>query len=183
MVLLNLMETRSFSIKTNLPVPEDLKLLDSQHHLTTLESVMVSAYSLTQLLCNIFSLLHNDLYVFMYSYVDASYGWKKVIQLHHRVYLLENLCIKKIANQLLQGMDGTQLITDDIYQRINHAVTKKDANEIFLEHLGSKTLSGFDIFCKILRQTSKDYEVHEEVADRLEGDIRIWVGPYTSEYG
>ena len=60
---------------------------------------MVSAYSLTQLLCNIFSLLHNDLYAFMYSYVDAS--------------------------------------------------------------------------C----------EVHEEVADRLKGDTRIWVGHYTSEYG
>ena len=177
------METSSFSIKTSLPVLEDLKLLDSQHHLTTRESVMVSVYSLTQLLCNIFSLLHNDLYEFMYSYVDASCEWRKVIQLHHRIYLLENLCIKEIANQLLQGVDGTQLITDDIYQRINHAVTKKDANEIFLEHFRSKTLSSVDIFCKILRQTSRDYEVHEEVADRLEGDTRIWVGPYTSEYG
>ena len=96
--------------------------------------------------------------------------------------MLENLCIKEIANQLLQGMDGTQLITDDIFQRINHAVTKKDANEIFLEHLRSKTLSSVDIFCKILRQTSRDYEVHKEVADRLEGDTRILVGPYTSEY-
>ena len=115
--------------------------------------------------------------------IDASCGWRKVIQLHHRVYLLENLCIKEIANQLLQGVDGTQLITDDIYQRINHAVTKKDANEIFLEHFRSKTFSSVDIFCEILRQTSRDYEVHEEVADRLEGDIRIWVGPYTSEYG
>ena len=90
---------------------------------------------------------------------DASCGWRKVIQLHHRVYLLENLCIKEIANQLLQGEDGTQLITDDIYQRIYHAVTKKDANEIFLEHFRSKTLSSVDIFCKILRQTSRDYEV------------------------
>ena len=26
-------------------------------------------------------------------------------------------------------------------------------------------------------------EVHEEVADRLKGDTRIWVGPYTPEYG
>ena len=63
------METSSFSIKTSLPVLEDLKLLDSQHPLTTRESVIVSAYLLTQLLCNIFSLLHNDLYAFMYSYV------------------------------------------------------------------------------------------------------------------
>ena len=118
----------------------------------------------------------------MYSYVDASCGWRNVIQLRHRVYLLENVCIKEIANQLLQGMDGTQLITDDIFQRINHAVTKKDANEIFLEHLKCKTLSSFDIFCKILRQTSRDYEVHEEVADRLEGDTRIWVSPHTSAY-
>ena len=62
-------------------------------------------------------------------------------------YLLENLCIKEFANQLLQGVDGTQLIIDDIYQIINHAVTKKDANEIFLEHLRSKTLSSVDIFC------------------------------------
>ena len=144
---------------------------------------MVSAYSLAQLLHNILSLLHNDLYVFVYSYVDASCEWRKVIQLHHRVYLLENLCVKEIANQLLQGVDGKQLITDDIYERINHAVTKNDANEIFLEHLRSKTLSDFEIFCKILQQTSKDYGVHEEVADRLEGDTRIWVGPYTSEYG
>ena len=74
---------------------------------------MVSAYSLTQLLCNILGLLHNDLYVFMYSYVDASCGWRMVIQ-PYRVYLLENLCIKKIANQLLQGVNGTQLITDDM---------------------------------------------------------------------
>ena len=122
------------------------------------------------------------IYIFVYSYVDAICGWKNVIQLHHRVYLLENLCIKEIANQLLQGVDGTQLITDDVYQRINHAVTKKDANEIFLEHLKCQTFSSFDIFCKILRQTSRDYGVHEDVVDRLEGDTRISVSPYTLAY-
>ena len=41
MVLLNLMENSSFSIETSLHVLEDLKMLDSQHHLPTRESVMV----------------------------------------------------------------------------------------------------------------------------------------------
>ena len=92
------------------------------------------------------------IYIFVYSYVDASCGWRNAVQLHHRVYLLENLCIKEIniVNQLLQGVDGTQLITDDVYQRINHAVIKKDQYKIFLEHLRSKPLSSVDIFCKRL---------------------------------
>ena len=81
--------------------------------------------------------------------VDGETLYNSII---YRVFLLENLCIKEIniVNQLLQGVDGTQLITDDIFQRINHAVTKKDQYKIFLEHLRSKTLSSVDIFCKRL---------------------------------
>ena len=71
------METSSFSIKTSLPVLEDLKLLDSQHRLPAQESVMVSAYSRAY---NTFA----SLYMYIY-------------KMHVRTYMYINIACSKMV--------------------------------------------------------------------------------------
>ena len=102
--------------------------------------------------------------------------WKQILQSNHHVYLLKNLCIKDIVPNLLQGLNGTSLITSAIRDEICNASNMKKANEIFLNHLNKGTLTTLTLFYEILCQTSADYPVHGNVADRLKRDTRIWVG-------
>ena len=68
------------------------------------------------------------------------------------------------------------MITEDVYDKIGKAESKKDANKIYLNHLkNTGTHEVLGVFCKVLRNTSKAYHIHEVIAARLENDTNLWV--------
>ena len=101
-------------------------------------------------------------------------NWKEIIQSKHWVYLLGDLTVDKIVDQLYQGVDGKPLITLEVYQKIGKAKSIMEANKIFLLHLlTTGTVESLYLFGKVLKQTSDDYPIHEEILENLKRDFQL----------
>ena len=83
----------------------------------------------------------------------------------------DNLNIKNVVNELYQGVDGSPLITEPIYEIIRAVDTGREATALFFDFLRKTGTQNFTNFLTILRNTQDDYCVHEEIADRLELDL------------
>ena len=106
--------------------------------------------------------------------VDVPDNWKEIIQSKHWVYLLGNLSVDKIVDHLYQGVDGKPLITLEVYDEIEKAKSKKEANKIFLKHLlNAGTEESLKFFCTVLQQTSGDYQIHEKILEKLNNDFKF----------
>ena len=89
----------------------------------------------------------------------------------HWTYLIENLNIRDVVNELYQGVDGRPLITDSLYGQIRAVYIGREANKIFLDQLiTTGTMKSLIDFIAILHITQDKIPVHEEIADRLESD-------------
>ena len=105
---------------------------------------------------------------------DVPGNWKETIQSKHWVYLLGNLSVDKIVDHLYQGVDGKSLVTEEVHDEIENAKSKKEANKIFLKHLlNAGTEESLKLFCTVLRQTSNDYQIHEEILEKLKADFKF----------
>ena len=97
-------------------------------------------------------------------------NWKDVL-LRHWSYLIDNLNIGDVVDELYQGVDGRSLITALLYDTIKTVYTTRETNELYLRHLkNSGTIKSLIDFIAILRATPYKVPVHKEIADRLESD-------------
>ena len=98
-------------------------------------------------------------------------SWKQTLRAKHWIFLIKNLVIRNIVNELYQGVGGKPLITDKLRDEIKTAKSGEESNEIFLHHLRStgreETLR---LFCKVLHDTSVEYPIHEEILQKLQED-------------
>ena len=96
------------------------------------------------------------------------------MQTKYWLYLLSNLVVNKIVDELYQGVEGVPVITQQVYEKIERADSRKEANKIFMKHLlTAGTVKQFWSFCKVLHQTSDDYGVHEEILEKLKEDFKL----------
>ena len=96
------------------------------------------------------------------------------MQVKYWLYLLRNLAVNKIVDELYQGVEGVPLITFEVYDAIERAHSSKEANKIFMRHLlTAGTVEKFWAFCKVLHQTSGDYEKHKEILEKLKEDFNF----------
>ena len=101
-------------------------------------------------------------------------SWKDKLKGNHWVYLLGSLTVDKIVDHLYQGVDGKSLVTEEVYDEIENAKSKKEANKIFLKHLlNAGTEESLKLFCTVLQQTSGDYQIHEEILEKLKTDFKF----------
>ena len=108
-----------------------------------------------------------------YTYVDFD-NWRETLQTKYWLYLLNNLAVNKIVDELYQGVEGVPLIIHQVYDEIRNAKSNKEANTIFMRHLlTAGTVKQFWLFCKVLHQTSDDYGVHEEILEKLKEDFNF----------
>ena len=108
------------------------------------------------------------------SYYFGTESWKETLKGKHWVYLLKNLTVDKICDHLYQGVDGKSLVTEEVYDKIENAKSKKEANKIFLKHLlNAGTKENLKLFCTVLQQTSNHYQIHEEILEKLKTDFKF----------
>ena len=108
-----------------------------------------------------------------YTYVDFD-NWKETLQTKHWGYLLKNLVVKLIVEELYQGVEEVPLITHQVYDEIRNAKSNREANTIFMKHLKTAgTVKQFKSFCKVLHQTTGKCRVHEEILKRLKKDFNF----------
>ena len=108
------------------------------------------------------------------SFYFGTESWKEKLKGNHWVYLLGNLTVDKICDHLYQGVDGKSLVTEEVYDEIENAKSKKEANKIFLKHLlNAGTEESLKLFCTVLQQTSNDYQIHEEILEKLKTDFKF----------
>ena len=113
----------------------------------------------------------------MASRVDSDVkSWKDTLRKKHWVYLIDTLCIKKIVHHLFQGtVEGKHLITEAIYDTILSSTTKEECNVTFLRHLLKGNHEQLVSFCKVLKDTSDNFAVHNDIVKRLESDPSLKV--------
>ena len=100
--------------------------------------------------------------------------WKQTLRTKHWVFLVKDLAIGNIVNELYQGVGGKPLITDKVYDEIKAAKSREESNVIFLRHLLSTgTEETLRLFCKVLQDTSVKYPVHEEILQKLQEDKQL----------
>ena len=98
--------------------------------------------------------------------------WKGTLKVKHWTFLLDNLNTDKMADQLLQGVEDTPLVTKSVYEEIKASTDRRRSNEIFINHLVNRgTEESIRLFCEILEQSSQNYPIHKVVADKLKEDF------------
>ena len=84
--------------------------------------------------------------------------------------LVNQLCAKDIREDLF----AKEIIDMPLKQTIQNKSNSKEANEALVDHLyTSGTVGLVKRFIQVLRDTSSSYEVHEEIAQKLEGALRV----------
>ena len=84
--------------------------------------------------------------------------------------LLSHLCTKHIREELY----ARGIIEMPLKQTIQSKDNDKEANEALVDHLiTSGTIKLVKKFIQILRDTSSSYKIHEEIAQSLEGALRV----------
>ena len=84
--------------------------------------------------------------------------------------LVNQLCTKDIREDLF----AKGIIDMPLKQTIQNKNNSKEANEVLVDHLyTSGTVESVKRFIQVLRDTSSSYEVHEEIAQTLEGALRV----------
>ena len=84
--------------------------------------------------------------------------------------LVNLLCTKDIREELF----AKEIIDMPIKETIQNKSNSKEANEALIDHLYKRgTVELVEKFIEVLRDTSSSYEVHEEVAQKLEGALRV----------
>ena len=84
--------------------------------------------------------------------------------------LVNQLCAKDIREDLF----AQEIIDMPLKQTIQIKSNSKEANEALVDHLyTSGTVGLVERFIQVLRDTSSNYEVHEEIAQTLEGALRV----------
>ena len=82
--------------------------------------------------------------------------------------LVNQLCTKDIREDLFVE----EIIDMPLMQTIQNKSNLKEANEALIDHLyTSGTVELVERFIKVLRDTSSNYKVHEEMAQKLEGAV------------
>ena len=82
--------------------------------------------------------------------------------------LVNQLCTKNIREDLF----AKGIIDMPLKQTIQNKSNFKEANEVLIDHLyTSGTVELVERFIKVLRDTSSNYKVHEEIAQKLEGAV------------
>ena len=105
--------------------------------------------------------------------IDVPDNWKEMIQ-SNWIYLLDKLTVDKIVDHLYQGVDRKPLVTEEVYDEIENAKSKKEANKIFLKHLlNAGTEESLKLLCTVLQQTSGDYHIHKEILEKLKVDFKF----------
>ena len=101
-------------------------------------------------------------------------NWNEYVARNHLNFLLNNLCSKEIVNYLWQGFDGKAIISERVKDEIENVLSRREANLKLLGYLlKAQRLPRFRRFIEVLRQSGSDYEVHEEVVNRLDRDQRL----------
>ena len=84
--------------------------------------------------------------------------------------LVSHLCTKHIREDLF----AKRIIDMPLKQTIQNKDNDREANEALVDHLyTSGTVKLVEKFIQVLRDTSSSYKIHEEVAQSLEGALRV----------
>ena len=84
--------------------------------------------------------------------------------------LVNQLCAKDIKEDLF----ANEIIDMPLRQTIQNKSNSKEANVSLVDHLyTSGTVGLVERFIQVLRDTSSSYGVHEEIAQTLEGALRV----------